>query len=165
MHHTFGAAIDYKGGKYGVGVLTKEKPLSYYTVPLPCSDEPRVLLLVELSNYYFCCTHFSLLEEYRAEAVDIIIKEAAKLNKPMVLAGDFNAKRSERSIQTLAEHFEIFEKIGSQNTFPAGVPNREIDYFCLYQDNGDVATINDYRVLPEAVASDHRPIVIDMSAL
>ena len=162
MYHTFGAAIDYKGGKYGVGILTKEKPISYYTVPLPCSEEPRVLLVVELSNYYLCCTHFSLLAEYRTEAVNIIVEEAKKLNKPMILAGDFNAKRSESSIQTLAESFDIFEKFGAQNTFPAGVPNREIDYFCLYRGNGDAATINDYRVVPESVASDHRPIVIDM---
>ncbi len=163
MYPTFGAAIDYKGGKYGVGVLTKEKPISYYTIPLPCSEEPRVLLLVELENYYFCCTHLSLLAEYRTEAVNIIIEEAKKLNKPMILAGDFNAKRDESSIQTLAEHFEIFEKNGSKNTYPAGTPNREIDYICLYKDNGGMAVVGEHHVVPETVASDHRPIVIDMT--
>lgn len=163
MHPTFGAAIDYKGGKYGVGVLTKEKPISYYTVPLPCSDEPRVLLVVELENYYFCCSHFSLKAEYRTEAVNIILEEAKKLNKPMILSGDFNAKRDESSIQTLAEHFEIFEKQGPKNTFPAGTPNREIDYICLYKDNGAMAVVNEHLVVPETVASDHRPIVIEMT--
>lgn len=163
MYPTFGAAIDYKGGKYGVGVLTKQKPISYYTVPLPCSDEPRVLLIVELDNYYFCCSHFSLKAEYRTEAVSIITEEAKKLNKPMILAGDFNAQRSESSIQTLAEHFEIFEKQGPKNTFPAGTPNREIDYFCLYKDRGAMAVVNESYVVPETVASDHRPIIIDMT--
>ena len=163
MYPTFGAAIDYKGGKYGVGVLTKEKPISYYTVPLPCSDEPRVLLVVELENYYLCCSHFSLKAEYRTEAVSIITEEAKKLNKPMILAGDFNAKRDESSIQTLAEHFEIFEKQGPKNTFPSGTPNREIDYFCLYKDNGAMAVVNESLVVSETVASDHRPIIIDMT--
>ena len=163
MYPTFGAAIDYKGGKYGVGVLTKEKPISYYTVPLPCSDEPRVLLIVELKNCYFCCSHFSLLAEYRTEAVNIIIEEAKKLNKPMILAGDFNAKRDDSSIQTLAEHFEVFEKQGPKNTFPAGTPNREIDYICLYKDDGAMAVVSQSLVVPEAVASDHRPIIIDMT--
>ena len=163
MYPTFGAAIDYKGGKYGVGVLTKQKPISYYTVPLPCSDEPRVLLIVELDNYYFCCSHFSLNAEYRTEAVNIIIEEAKKLNKPMILAGDFNAKRDESSIQTLAEHFEIFEKNGSKNTFPADTPNREIDYICLYKDSGAMAVVSESYVVPETVASDHRPVVIDMT--
>ena len=31
----FGAAIDYDGGKYGVGFLTRETPLSTKRVPLP----------------------------------------------------------------------------------------------------------------------------------
>ena len=163
MYPTFGAAIDYKGGKYGVGVLTKEKPISYYTVPLPCSEEPRVLLIVELKNCYFCCSHLSLLAEYRTEAVNIIIEEAKKLNKPMILSGDFNAKRDESSIQTLAEHFEIFEKQGPKNTFPAGTPNREIDYICLFKDHGGMAVVGEHLVVPETVASDHRPIVIDMT--
>lgn len=163
MYPTFGGAIEYKSGKYGVGVLTKEKPISYYTVPLPCSDEPRVLLVVELENYYFCCSHFSLLAEYRTEAVNIIIEEAKKLNKPMILSGDFNAKRDESSIQTLAEHFEIFEKQGPKNTFPAGSPTREIDYICLYKGNGAMAVVNESLVVPEQVASDHRPIIIDMT--
>ena len=163
MYHTFGAAMDYRGGKYGVGVLTKEKPISYYTVPLPCSDEPRVLLIVELENYYFCCSHFSLKADYRTEAVRIITEEAKKLNKPMILSGDFNAQRSESSIQTLAEHFEIFEKQGPKLTFPAGTPTKEIDYFCLYKDNGAMAVVKEHYVYPEAVASDHRPIVIDMT--
>ena len=161
MYPTFGAAIDYKGGKYGVGVLTKQKPISYYTVPLPCSEEPRVLLVVELDNYYYCCTHFSLLAEYRTEAVNIIIEEAKKLDKPMILAGDFNAQRSESSIQTLAEHFEIFEKQGPKLTFPAGTPTKEIDYICLYKDNGAMAVVSESYVVAESVASDHRPIVLE----
>ena len=163
MYPTFGGAINHGTGRYGVGVLTKEKPISYYTVPLPCSDEPRVLLVVELENCYFCCSHFSLLAEYRTEAVNIIIEEAKKLNKPMILSGDFNAKRDESSIQTLAEHFEIFEKQGPKNTFPAGTPNREVDYICLFKDHGGMAVVGEHLVVPEAVASDHRPIVIDMT--
>ena len=163
MYSTFGAAIDYKGGKYGVGVLTKEKPLSHYTVPLPCSSEPRVLLVVELENYYFCCSHFSLNAAYRDEAVRIITEEAKKLKKPIILSGDFNAKRGENSIQTLANNFEIFEKQGSAFTFPAGTPTSEIDYFCLYKDNGAMAVMKEHYVVSETMASDHRPIVIDMT--
>lgn len=163
MYPTFGAAISYKGGKYGVGVLTKEKPLSHYTVPLPCSSEPRVLLVVELENYYFCCSHFSLIAAYRDEAVRIITEEAKKLKKPIILSGDFNAKRGENSIQTLANNFEIFEKQGSAFTYPAGTPTSEIDYFCLYKDNGAMAVMNEHYVYLEGVASDHRPIVIDMT--
>lgn len=163
MYPTFGGAIDYGGGKYGVGVLTKEKPLSHYRVPLPCSDEQRVLLVVELENYYICSTHFSLHAEYREEAARIICEEAKKLNKPMIVAGDFNAQRSETTIKMLSEHFEIFEKNGSQLTFPAGTPTKEIDYICLYKDNGAEVVVHESYVQYEPVASDHRPIVMDMT--
>ncbi|EJX03796.1 hypothetical protein EVA_08096, partial [gut metagenome] len=29
MHVTYAAAIEYDGGKYGVAMLSKEKPLAY----------------------------------------------------------------------------------------------------------------------------------------
>lgn len=39
FYPTFGKAIDYDGGGYGVGILTKEKPLSTKRIPLP-GEEP-----------------------------------------------------------------------------------------------------------------------------
>ena len=163
MYPTFGGAINHGSGKYGVGVLSKEKPLSHYRVPLPCSSEPRVLLVVEFENYYYCSTHFSLLLEYREEAARIICEEAKKLKKPMLIAGDFNALRSESTMKTLAEQFFIFEKNGSVLTFPAGTPTKEIDYICLYKENGAAAVIHESYVQYEPLASDHRPIVMDMT--
>ena len=35
MHRVYAPAIDYQGGKYGIGLLSKEKPLNYKFVPLP----------------------------------------------------------------------------------------------------------------------------------
>lgn len=163
MHPTFGAARDYKGGKYGVGVLTKEKPLSHYCVPLPCSSEPRVMLVVELENYYFCSTHFSLLAESRAIAAEIIIEEAAKLDKPIIIAGDLNALRGDEPIEMLAEHFYFYEKEGNANTFPANSPTKEIDFIALYKDKGAEAVINEHWVPYVPIASDHRPVVADFT--
>lgn len=163
MYPTFGAAIDRRGGKYGVGVLTRERPISHFTIPLPCSSEPRVLLVVELENYYFCSTHFSLLADYRLQAADIIIEEVEKLNKPVIVAGDLNALRSEPSIQTLAEHFYILVKQGYTNTFPSGSPTKEIDYICVYKDKGAGVVVEKSWVLNLPVISDHRPTVADFT--
>lgn len=163
MYPTFGAAIDYKGGKYGVGVLTKEKPLSHYCVPLPCSSEPRVLLVVEMKDYYFCNTHFSLHADYRTEAVKIIVEEAEKLSKPLFLVGDFNASRDQEAMQLLAQHFYIFDKRPPIYTFPADAPRSEIDYICLYSGRGALTTVFDYWVPELPIVSDHRPTVMDIS--
>lgn len=63
MHHTYAPAIDYDGGKYGIGMLSKEKPLGYKRLPLPGREEARALLIVEFEKYIYCCTHLSLTEE------------------------------------------------------------------------------------------------------
>lgn len=155
---TFGAAVNYSGGKYGVAVLSKEKPKSWRTVKLPCSSEERVLLIVEFEEYYFCCTHFSLLEEYRLKAVDIITEEASKLDKPVIIAGDLNALPDSSVLSSLRKNFEVFEKSGSPLTFPASAPNREIDYVAMYKTPRYYPIVYEHYVVNAPVESDHRPI-------
>jgi len=41
MYPVYAASIDYRGGKYGIGMLTREKPLSFRRVALQCRSEPR----------------------------------------------------------------------------------------------------------------------------
>jgi endonuclease/exonuclease/phosphatase family metal-dependent hydrolase len=161
-HATFGAAVNYSGGKYGVAVLSKEKPLSWRTVKLPCSNEERVFLIVEFENYYFCSTHFSLLEEYRLKAVEIIAEEVAKLNKPVFIAGDLNALPDSSVLTNLRQYFNIFTKSGSALTFPASAPNREIDYIGLYKNANYIPIIYEHYVVNAPVESDHRPILADV---
>lgn len=155
---TFGAAVNYSGGKYGVAVLSKVKPLSWRTVKLPCSSEERVLLIVEFEEYYFCCTHFSLHEEYRLKAVNIITEEASKLDKPVIIAGDLNALPDSSVLSSLRKNFEVFEKSGSPLTFPASAPNREIDYVAMYKTPRYYPIVYEHYVVNAPVESDHRPI-------
>ncbi len=163
MHPTFVPSIDYKGGKYGIGMLTKQKPLSYYRVPLPCRSEPRSLLVVELQDYYYCCTHLSLHEEDRVTSVGIIVEELSKLDKPVLIAGDFNANRDNESMQLMAKHFQIFTKTDGEGfTFRADKPHSEIDYICLFTDKGAEAEVASHTVIEAPVESDHRPIVADI---
>lgn len=60
---TYAKAIDYSGGSYGVGILSREKPLSVKRIPLPGREEARVLLMAEFRDYWFCVTHLSLTRE------------------------------------------------------------------------------------------------------
>lgn len=162
MHPTYAASIDYRGGKYGIGILTREKPLSFRRVPLPCSSEPRSLLIVELEDYYYCCTHLSLHEVDRIESVRIITRELAQLDKPALIAGDFNALPNSLPMMAMQRQFDIFEKQGSPFTFPADKPEREIDYICLYKGAGDVAEVVSHTVVSAPVESDHAPIVAEV---
>ena len=162
MYPTYAPTIDYRGGKYGVGMLTREKPISHRQVPLPCRSEPRTLLIVELENYYYCCTHLSLHEEDRVTSVAIIIEELSKLDKPAIIAGDFNAQPNSFPMMALGRKFHVFEKSGTPYTFPANEPKREIDYVALYTGGGATAEIVEHRVLSAPVESDHAPRVAEV---
>lgn len=162
MHPTYAASIDYRGGKYGIGILTREKPLSFRRVPLPCRSEPRSLLIVELEDYYYCCTHLSLHEEDRIESVRIITRELAQLDKPALIAGDFNAQPNSLPMMAMQRQFNVFAKQGVPFTFPADKPEREIDYICLYTGDGDAAEVVSHSVVSAPVESDHAPIVAEV---
>ncbi len=162
MYPTFAPSIDFQGGKYGIGMLTKEKPISHRRVALPCRSEPRSLLIVELEKYYYCCTHLSLHAEDRETSIGIIVDELSKLDKPVIIAGDFNAEPDEKSMQNMAKHFQIFEK-NTPYTFPANEPNIEIDYIALYSDKGAKAEVKEHTVIEAKVESDHRPLVADIT--
>ncbi|MDD4778180.1 MAG: SGNH/GDSL hydrolase family protein [Fermentimonas sp.] len=163
LHPTYAAAIDYNGGKYGIGILSKEKPLSIKRIPLPGREEPRMLLIVEMDDYYFACTHFSLNSEDRLKSVDIIMDEAEKLNpdKPFFLAGDINATPDS---DVLKEFNKLFTSLVSpdQFTIPANNPDKCIDYIFGYTGRGEWKLLEERGVIAESVASDHRPLFADI---
>ncbi len=81
MFATYNKSIDYQGGGYGIGILTKEKPpLRKEAVLLPGSEEQRSLLLVEMPDYVICCTHWSLNQPDRMASVDVINELIKKLH-------------------------------------------------------------------------------------
>ena len=154
----FGKAIDYDGGAYGVGVLTKEKPLSTKRIPLP-GEEPRVLLIVELKDYVIACTHLDLEESERFASTPIIIEEAQNWQKPFILAGDWNDYPNSQLLQELTKYFTI--NSGNDFTFPADEPNECIDYVATFN-NCPSKTIESV-VVDEPEASDHRPLMVNLS--
>ena len=60
MHATFGRAIGFAGGSYGIGLLSRTEPLAVRSIPLPGREEARVLLMAEFPDYTVCITHLSL---------------------------------------------------------------------------------------------------------
>lgn len=156
-HPVFGAAIDYDGGKYGVGILCRDTPLSWKTLPLP-GDEPRVLLVVELSDYVVACTHLDLEDTCRMTSVPLIVKEAQRWDKPFLLAGDWNDAPDSELLQELTKYFTILS--GNEASYPADTPQECIDYIALFK--GQTATVLSTQVLNEPEASDHRPVVVSI---
>ena len=63
MHPTYCPAIEFDGGKYGIGILSREVPLKVERIPLPGREEERALVVAEFGKFLFACTHLSLTEE------------------------------------------------------------------------------------------------------
>ncbi|MBQ2851614.1 MAG: endonuclease/exonuclease/phosphatase family protein [Thermoguttaceae bacterium] len=168
MNATFGPAIDFQGGKYGIGVLSKEKPLKSEYFSLPGREERRCLLMVEFERYIFCCSHWSLTAADRDATVKIVTEKMKSAKKPVFVAGDFNAKPSEASMRAFVNDWTILS--ADAPTFPANKPSVRIDYICAADPTGAISAdawtkaVVSARVVEEPVASDHAPIVVELSA-
>ena len=158
MHDTYSPAIDFDGGKYGVGMLSKEKPLQVYHRALPGREELRTLLIAEFNDYVCCCTHLSLTEEDRFASIAIITEELGRFKKPVFIAGDWNDEPNSEFIQQMQKNFNLISTV-NQFTFPADTPNMTIDYIAVSQFVPVSFKKRDSYVIEAPVESDHRPVM------
>ncbi len=163
MRSTYAAAIPLQGGKYGVALLSKQRPLSVRRIPMPSRSEDRVLLVCEFTNCVVACTHLSLLEDEHNASADTILNEAARWHKPFIIMGDWNSHPDSPFIKRIKQHFTMLSD-NSKPTFPADDPKETIDYIAVYKNCGaESAVRTSFRVVDEKVASDHRPLVADVA--
>ena len=161
MHGYFAPAIDYDGGKYGIGLLTKQVPLRLQTLPLPGREEARTLILAEFADYIYCCTHMSLTEEDRMKSLELVKAFTSSSTKPLFLAGDMNAEPESGFIKELQKDFQILSN-PKQHTFPAPDPKETIDYIATLKQNAKGFAVISAKVINEPMASDHRPILVEL---
>lgn len=165
MYATFGGAIPLTGGKYGVAILSKERPLSYRNIPLP-GTEKRTLLVCEFEDYVFATTHLDLDEECRLSSLPIILEEASSWDKPFFICGDWNDQPSSTLITRMKRNFRFLNFITDNKanyTFPADNPNRIIDYIACYPRVNAINSRKSAQVIGEAEASDHRPVLVEVT--
>lgn len=161
MRANYYPAISFDGGKYGIGILSKVKPMSVKGYSLPGREEERALLVAEFKNYFFACTHLSLTQEDRMASLETIFSVAQECSKPFYLAGDFNDTPGSEFIGKLQENFTVLN-FSNEFTFPADTPNRTLDYIVVYTPTAEGVEIVGEKVLNEPVASDHRPVVVEV---
>lgn len=159
MYSTFAPAIDFQGGKYGVGILSKKAPLSVHRVALPGKEEPRVLLVAEFEHYVVGCTHLSLNEDDRLSSVPLIVEEAQKWKKPFFLLGDLNDTPESSFYREMQKHF-LFLNPSYDKTFPADAPDVCIDHMAIFLPTvKPESMLSAYRTwVGEETFSDHRPL-------
>lgn len=162
MHAVYGAAISFQGGKYGVGILSKRSPLSSRNIPLPGKEEQRTLLIAEFEDHIIFATHLSLTKEDRKSSIEIINQQAKAYGKPVFLIGDLNAEPDSEEIKLLSAGWKILNNVEDM-TFPSVNPDRVIDYIMGYTATGSIYPVYHAKVLDDSIASDHRPLFIDIA--
>ena len=164
LHSTFGKATNFQGGGYGVAVLSREKPISVFTTPLP-GREKRVLLLCEFEDCWFGTTHLALQETNRVAAVKIIRKavEERAATKPVYLTGDWNATTNKGSMVAMQSFMTILSdtKGRTYHGFKKHDPSKGfcIDYIAVDSAAAKKLKVIDSHVVPDVTTSDHSPVV------
>ncbi len=168
MHVSYGKAMDFDGGAYGVAVLSRWPIEQAQTHRLPgqAGREPRVALETQVRagrdgpSVSFFCTHWD--HQLSADRIRQA-RRLAELSQQakgdlVVLAGDFNDSPASESVKHL---LKTFEDAGAKKrpmlSCPADQPTIQIDHI-LYRSDRKVRAV-DATVLDEAVASDHRPVL------
>jgi endonuclease/exonuclease/phosphatase family metal-dependent hydrolase len=163
MRPLFGAFMPYQGGGYGMALLSRLPVLEWWNHRLPDGAEPRTAVTARVRlrsgrTLVVAGIHFYRTEEERLAQATRLLEHLARESDPVVLAGDFNSTPGSAVLQKLAETFRVPEKGADRNTFPSYGPEREID-FVMFRPAARFEVL-EYRPLDEAVASDHRPVLM-----
>lgn len=159
LHATFAKTIDLGGGEYGIAVLSRDVPLDVKRIPLP-GQEPRVLLLCEFDDCWFGTMHLAVeSEEARAQSIALVRKALADCRgKPVFLTGDWNALPDSPEVQDLKGLVTI---LSTEDERTCG--RHCIDYVAVTTDHRGEYVLRGRRVVPNEVASDHRPVVVEVA--
>jgi len=169
LHGWYGAAMPFQGGEYGQTLLSRWPLENPRVLRLPGSPgrEPRIAVAAEVSipgrgRLRWIGTHLDASRDDgdRWVQAGALLEELARDPTPSLLAGDFNATPDSRVMQRmLAPATSWADTVGEHAapTVPAESPASRIDYV-LASPRHHWRPLGS-RVLPEAVASDHRPLV------
>ncbi len=162
-------------GLYGNAMLTPHpfRMLKEISLPGTPAMEPRRCTFAEIRHpeqpFLAIFTHFCHRpeeEDFRVASVRLIHRECQALatGLPAVFCGDLNAEPDAPSITLLREDWLLHgEATGDYPaSWPADNPVDRIDYLGLSSPHGTPA-FNRVTILNETMASDHRPLVAEVS--
>ena len=160
MSGVFGKAMDHDGGEYGQAILSKHPIGATKVHRLPGDGEPRIgfeaLVTIGGKPLRMVSVHLDHQQDARrlkqAEALAAALGQG---ELPIILAGDFNDVPGSPVLQAFGAGWTAMAKKEPVFTAPASKPAAEIDHVLLRACEARGLL----EVLPEAVASDHRPLV------
>lgn len=168
MHAVFEKNADMQGGDYGNAILTRWPVERYANHLLPNfpHNEQRGLLEVHVRAGNRTIAFFATHLDHQQDDGERLASVAAL--RPLVeaagddlvfVAGDLNATPETRVVADCTVFLHNADAAAREPllTFPADTPDQKIDYV-MYRPDDRIRCVA-CRVLPEAVASDHRPLL------
>ena len=166
MQSYFGKAIDFDGGEYGLGILSRLPIVVSKTLILPSNSnrEQRIALEVFVKpasgpSFVFVCTHLdhSARQNDRMDQNAELRKLFGAGPSQAILAGDFNSTMDKPELARILDKWVDVDAEKQTPTIPVKKPTSKIDYIFLQKDSA--WTVDSAEVLNESIASDHLPLV------
>lgn len=163
----FAKQMDFQGGDYGQAFLSRF-PLSDVTVHwLPGHPERQRRIAATVTIQFqdrpltFVSTHLHHFDDsIRTGQAEMLNTLFAERPEPVILAGDFNAVPDSETLAILQRHWACATG-DNVLTFPSSIPSRQLDYI-LYRPAGRFRVLS-ATVLDEPIASDHRPLLVELA--
>ena len=163
----FGRAIEFQGGGYGVGVLSRLPVRGVRQRLLPGSPdrEPRTALTVDVDlpgggpRVQFTATHLDQGREAAdklAQASYLAAALSHRNDQLGILAGDMNTRPETEPMQILARHWT--DTFADPAPDANGRPRRRIDYVMVRP--VQAWRVIESRYMDEPLASDHQPVLV-----
>jgi endonuclease/exonuclease/phosphatase family metal-dependent hydrolase len=158
----------YQSGFYGNAILTRlpiqterthaippasGSPLSVHEVQVRIEGSAAGVLSV-------VSVHLAGSEPERMAQADSVTSYFLRQVAPVVLAGDFNGRPGSPVLVRMEHDWTIAVKAGTRFTYPSNEPDREID-FVMVRPSDEVDVLS-HTVIRESMASDHRPILVEL---
>lgn len=163
MFGIYAKAIDFSGGYYGIGLLSRYPVLRYERVLLPNDgqSEQRVMLVADIELpggevITFVNTHLEVkTAQIRLEQINFINGYLKECPNRLFLAGDMNASPDSNEIRLLGEEWQSLTD--QDFTFHSSDPKVKLDY--IYVKTGHNVELLSTDVRENVSLSDHFPVV------
>ena len=163
MFGIYGKAINFSGGYYGIGILSKYPILRYERVLLPNDGktEQRAMLVADIELpgrkvVTFVNTHLEVkTSQMRIAQVNFINEYLKDCPNVLFLAGDMNAEPDSQEMQLLDEKWSSLTN--DDKTFPSHGPDAKLDY--IYSRTSDQVKLAGTEVKNGVTLSDHLPVI------
>ena len=179
--YAFGKTIDYQGGDYGNGFLTRfpilEERNILYKETYGREQRAVLLLVLDYKGQEFVVANTHLDSRSDDSARITAVRELKPLlarfaSRPMLLFGDMNDQPDSKVVGEISEMMnDSWTEVGKGNglTYPSASPRKRIDYiFNLKKQTTDsISTL--VRLLPvsarvvQSTASDHLPTIVEFT--